>query len=306
MQPSAIDRQFPTLDPLARILLRPVGLVGRRLCRTRLSLRVLMILVLAIGTGFGWIVRTARDQRDAVAAIRSVNGSVIYDIDWRNATSNPYLSSWSPLQLYDGKIGDHTWLKWVVDRIGIDYFGNVVYARLVERRTSDRSKTDDALMAHIGRLRRLRTLRLDNTQVTEDGLIHLKGLTGLDSLSLAYTRIDDRGLVHLKGLTSLDSLSLAHTRIDDRGLTHLKGLTGLRSLSLDNTRVSDRGLTHLMGLTGLQTLSLDNTRVSDRGLVHLEELNWLGSLYINNTNLTDDGVGELKWALPRVQIVRNQ
>src|SRR5262249_26966540 len=154
------DQQFPTLAPVARSLLRAVGLAIRPLCRARLSLRVLMVLVLAIGAWLGWLVRTARDQRDAVAALRNANGHILYDLDWQNATPNPYRSSWSPAQLYDGRPEDHPRLKWVVDRVGFDYLANVLHVRVATRWESNKSNDDDALMAHIGRLRRLRTLRL--------------------------------------------------------------------------------------------------------------------------------------------------
>ncbi len=57
---------------------------ARRLPKTwrrwlRTSVRGLCVLVLAIGAGLGWVVHQAHDQRDAVAAIKGVGGSVFYD-----------------------------------------------------------------------------------------------------------------------------------------------------------------------------------------------------------------------------------
>ena len=45
----------------------------------RFSVRGLIVLVLVIGAGVGWLVRSARIQRDAVAAIQNAGGSVSYD-----------------------------------------------------------------------------------------------------------------------------------------------------------------------------------------------------------------------------------
>jgi hypothetical protein len=48
----------------------------------RLSVRGLIVLVLIVGGGLGWIahlVRSAQGQRDAVAAVRKVGGFVLYD-----------------------------------------------------------------------------------------------------------------------------------------------------------------------------------------------------------------------------------
>jgi hypothetical protein len=73
----------------------------------RLSVRTLMVLVLVLGGGFGWIVHRAKLQRDAVVAIEQAGGHVYYE--W---------------QLQNGQIvsnGQPRWPKWLVDRLGVDY-----------------------------------------------------------------------------------------------------------------------------------------------------------------------------------------
>jgi hypothetical protein len=77
----------------------------------RFSLRALIVLVLLIGAGLGWLVRSAHVQRDAVAAIRRAGGSVSYDWEWNNGKSVPGGKPWAP--------------KWLVDLIGVDYFAHV-------------------------------------------------------------------------------------------------------------------------------------------------------------------------------------
>jgi hypothetical protein len=54
----------------------------KRPCRSylRLSLRGLIVLVLGIGGWMGWMVHTARVQRNAVAAIQKIDGTVRYDL----------------------------------------------------------------------------------------------------------------------------------------------------------------------------------------------------------------------------------
>ena len=44
----------------------------------------LLVLVVIIGLWFGWVVRRARDQREAVAAIERVGGSVQFGANWYN------------------------------------------------------------------------------------------------------------------------------------------------------------------------------------------------------------------------------
>jgi hypothetical protein len=45
----------------------------------RFSARGLIVLVIVIGSGLGWAVRSARIQREAVTAIQNAGGVVFYD-----------------------------------------------------------------------------------------------------------------------------------------------------------------------------------------------------------------------------------
>ncbi len=49
----------------------------------RLSVRGLIVLVLLIGAWLGWVVRSARIQRQSVAAIQAAGGRVMYDWQWK-------------------------------------------------------------------------------------------------------------------------------------------------------------------------------------------------------------------------------
>ena len=65
-------------------------------------------------------------------------------------------------------------------------------------------------------------------------------------MGLDETRITDAGLVYLKGLTNLEvGLGLNHTAITDVGLEHLKDLKKLKQLSLRGTNVTDAGVRKL-------------------------------------------------------------
>ena len=74
-------------------------------------MRGLIVLVVIIGAGLGWIVREAHVQRDAVEAIRKAGGSVTYDWEWTGRHRIPGGKPWAP--------------TWLVDLIGFDYFGHV-------------------------------------------------------------------------------------------------------------------------------------------------------------------------------------
>ena len=81
-----------------------------------IRLRGLIVLVLVLGSALGWIVNRAKFQRDAVAAIEKAGGSAKYEWELKDGWPN--------------RSGKPRWPKWLVDRIGPDYFGHVSQAML--------------------------------------------------------------------------------------------------------------------------------------------------------------------------------
>ncbi len=231
----------------------PPGTVSRPWRRyLRFSLRALIVVVLVIGGGMGWIVRSARIQRAAVAAIKDAGGMVYYDWEWSNGKRIPAGKPGAP--------------EWLTDLMGVDYFGHVTLVHL-----GSSSTATSRAMAHVGNLTRLERLIVNASSVRDADLAHLKRLTNLSELFLSNTPISDPGLVHLKGLTGLSSLELHGTHVTDAGLVHLKGLTGLRILCLAETPVTDRGLAHLKRLTGLSVVNLMYTQISGGGVTDLQQ-----------------------------------
>ena len=211
----------------------------------------LIVLVIVIGAGLGWIVHQAHVQRDAVAAIKKAGGGIAYDWEWWNVRGIRGGKPWAP--------------RWLVKRIGVDFFGHVTRVDLMES-----SERPDTALVEVGRLNKLHTLYIRNRSVTDAGLMHLKGLPNLSFISLDGTRVTDAGLVHLKGLTNLSVVRLDDTQVTDAGLVHLKGLIKLMELRLIDTHVTDAGLAHLKGLTQLSYLDLRGTQVTDAGVKELK------------------------------------
>src|ERR1017187_5656777 len=228
----------------------PRGWLRKRL---QLSVLGLMVLVLIAGTVLGLVVRKARVQRDAVLAITntggagSAGGTVYYDWELPKGRSPPYIESMDP--------HSDPWApKWLVDFLGVDYFGHVVYVELFPGGIH----TTDELMAHVGRLTALQELDLRSTSVSNAGLKHLSALTRLRWLDLGSTAIGGDGMAYLGGLKRLETLSLAETSISDDSLVHLADMPALKRLSVLDTQIGDRGLAHLQGLVGLDDLNLSN------------------------------------------------
>ena len=255
--------------------------------RFRVSVRGLIVLVLIVASGLGWIVQGVQTQREAVAAIRRDGGSVGYDWDLKESSTQGEKKPEAP--------------KWLVDCLGVDYFGSPVSVSLhLPRSTS--------IFREIGRLGHIETLDLRGPLVTDEALSHLKGLTHLSELrigdrevgdrsgtlrSLGTARVTDAGLSHLKGLTNLSYLDLNGTQVGDVGLASLAGLMKLETLRLTETRVTDVGLAHLEGLTGLTGLELGGTAVTDVGMARLADLRKLKFLDLRGTQITDAGLDHL-------------
>jgi Leucine-rich repeat (LRR) protein len=253
----------------------------------RFSVRGMIVLVLVVAVWLGRIVCQAHIQRDAVAAIRKAGGTVAYNWEWDQGKSIPGGRPWAP--------------SWLVDLIGVDFFGHTTAVDL-ELPLEWPSGPANAPLAEVGRLNQLQRLRLSHASLTDAELGDLKGVTKLSNLRLIDTQVTDAWLVHLKGLTNLSNLSLYGTQVTDAGLVHLKGLTNLSFLDVQYTHVTDAGLVHLKGLANLSNLWLTGTQVTDAGMVHLKRLTNLSSLWVYFTQVTDAGMNELKRALPNLTI----
>ncbi len=221
----------------------------------RLSVRGLMLVVLALAVVFGWIAREARLQKEAVAAIDRAGGWVEYD------------------------------------RLGV--VTSVFFQREDQGAQGRTPRPPAAPMEQIGRLRWVKTLHLDgNPGVTDEGLAHLRGLAHLKRLNIYDARISGRGLAHLAILRDLKELSLSGCKLRDEDLAPLAKCRSLVYLDLGCTGIGDEGLKHVRGLTGLQGLTLVWDPVTADGLSYLRELNQLTALDIMCTKV--GSIGPLK------------
>jgi hypothetical protein len=190
---------------------RPAARNWRR--HFRFSVRCLLLLIVVIACGFGWlarVVRTGNVQRRSVAAIYQAGGWVVYDTTWDEGGTS---SSWKP-----------RWPDWLLDRLGVDYFGNVVFINLHDRGTDD-------VLEKVARLPYLKQLHRPGFAVSDGGLAHLERASKLQYLSLDGTQVTDAGLMHLKGLTELKWLKVTRAKVTAAGIAELqKTLPQLRAI----------------------------------------------------------------------------
>ena len=180
----------------------------RRLVQYRL--RSLLIVTTVVAVLFAWWSHTARQQREAVAALKEADAFILYDYQVQKLKRPRY------------------WPAWMVTAVGIDYFANVDLVQL------DRIQSTSAGLTHLKSLDRLRSLYLPAPDLTDATLEHLQGLTSLKELYLNSMIIIDN-----------EGVEPGNEHFTDAGLQYLHGLTGLEYLSLPPTIVTDAGLARL-------------------------------------------------------------
>lgn len=98
-------------------------------------------------------------------------------------------------------------------------------------------KTDLQLLQQLKK--QLVWLRLDNSNINDEGMAALGELTNLNKLYLANTGISDKGLLHLQRLDHLTYLNLVATKVSTQGLLALKKLPALQLLFLYKTNIKN-------------------------------------------------------------------
>lgn len=193
----------------------------------------------------------------------------------------------------------------------------------------------DREIRHVAKLTSLRSLNLERTRVTDEGLSLLKELVELRTLNLRSTRnVTAAGMPHIARLTSLRDLDLScypwdtKQPIGDGGLAHVVKLKELRRLILSGTGLTDTGVGSLQSLenleelwlpsgptdiglktvgrlTSLRKLGVSSSMASDLGLSHLrnlEDLEFL-NLWCDRSRVTDGAAAHLR-QLKRLKVLR--
>jgi hypothetical protein len=270
----------------------------RRWCQ--FSLRTLLVVMLVISSAVGLVgirLQRARRQKEAVVAIRRLEGTVDYRADSMPVMVRNFAEPW----------------------LGRDFFDSVVEAQ-VDLRAADTTEGQLAawnaiadlpqlskLEVHyplryprsrfnigpIRRLSKLRHLKFRDAEIAGDDFLPLTGMPALETLDLSHNQIADGAWRHLAGIPRLDTLNASYSFVTDDGAAQLAQCRHLRHLVLTRANVTDRGAAELARIASLQTLVLDGTRISDAGCASLARLKNLQTLSICETTVSDRGLASL-------------
>ena len=247
----------------------------------QLSLRSLLLLLMALGIWLGLTFNRVRQQRAAVSRILELGGKVqfAHEVVAMRNRSRPK----QPV------VPGPPWLRrW----LGPEFFDTVVWVRL-----ANTAVTDEDLRL-VAKLDRMEFLALNSTSISDAGLFELRHCRRLKSLSLSETRVTGDGLRHLANMPDLAGLSFWKTSVGDEGLYHLRGNRSLVSLELSETQVTSQGIRHLRKCDSLDHLGLSDTAVDDTALETFLLLRSLATLEVTGTKISGRGLHALCEKLP--------
>ena len=176
------------------------------------SIRSLLLLTAAVAAIFAFWVRPALEQRAVLQSLRGHYTYVTYDV---------------PRHLSTGQPTPRFVPRWLIDRLGIDFFANITGLEVY-------NANDDVLL-RLTALPRLNELLLHGTDFTTDeGLSSVGKLGQLQVLGLSHTKTNDTRLKHLRGLKKLEQLELSDTSVSEAGLAALKQALPQCKVTRDN------------------------------------------------------------------------
>jgi hypothetical protein len=194
-----------------------------------ISIRGLLLLILAIALWLGWVVNQAREQRQAVAALQTFGGFVHYDWEFVNGPvkvpqgNQLWKPSWGTLTP-----GRRPWAPdWLRRALRDEYFQTIAHVSLyvdIKKGVADATwvnlgTADDALRK-LTTQKQVRTLQIGGNQVTDLNLAYVGQMTGLEELSVSW------------GFHLTEYLDLTGWNVSDQGIAKLRRLKKLKTVHI--------------------------------------------------------------------------
>lgn len=177
-----------------------------------------------------------------------------------------------------------------------------VVVRYASLQDSDEGRSDPAV-ASLARFTGLTGLDLEQSELTDKGIIPLQSLKDLQVLFLFGNMVEGDFFKDFASLKKLRILGLQGNTIAPRNMPYLAGLQSLEVLAISRAHLNAASAAPIGKLSNLQSLHLaGNTKLSDDFLPTLRSLKKLNSLNVDGCGFTKDGMKKIE-ALPIAKII---
>jgi len=229
----------------------------------------------------------------AVARIRKLGGTVLYDLDGRD-NGNDSIDAGGAAECLIRRLGRRVVsVRYpTIERDGVGFY----HLQNESCHSAGREVLDLVV-----RLRSLERLSLHDDTITDSSLEGITALTNLQELSISGARIGDSGVEFISRLPRLESLCLQGGTLTGDALRRGEATDQLVGAPVES-RISDSGISQLAALSQLVRLSCGGRGITDYGLIHLSKLSKLRELSLEGTSVTDQGVALLRKELPQCRI----
>ncbi|MDR3199154.1 MAG: hypothetical protein LBU34_14900, partial [Planctomycetaceae bacterium] len=150
---------------------------------------------------------------------------------------------------------------------------------------------NDAMVAKIAGLKKIKNLRLKNSGITDNAVkIIVESFPALATLDISSnTLLTDTSLKEISRLKELTELVVNYCNFSEFGMMDISELPKLAILDIRaNMQVGNSGLNYLTSLPALKSLKHLSPAVDDTGLESLTAVKGLETLEIQDFNITDN------------------
>lgn len=197
------------------------------------------------------------------------------------------------------RLHDHSFNTLELHAVEIEGTGfRFIEGKPIYRLAIQGSKIADENLGYIGSLRKLNSLEIVFSTITDKGIENIGQLPSLTTLNLQGCRAITNDAIPLikKRFPNLRYLGIGGTKIDGKGIRQLNGFKSLVKLSVDGLNLIDRDVKNYISKKPYSQIELSNNPgLTDLTLEYLGRMKTLKLLKINSANsFSSKGIEDFK------------
>jgi hypothetical protein len=270
------------------------------------SVRTCLLVLLIAGVVFGLIANHAHRRKSALTLIRANGGRIRFgpetDPNWYEKLLRQFFGAetYQPVRTINMLTGPRSGEK---KQLPDNFLGQLSSLPEIASLGLENTVIAESDWRNIAKFRKLESLLLGRSNITDEGVKYLSQLPELDELSMGDTKgITDAAIPFISKLPKLTNLKLGSTNITDQGLRALSPVSKLDILELPNVKVTSHGVESLKNIPSLTIVLLDWTNVDDRALDSLSALPNIQRLQLLRTRVTSEGIQRFRTLHPRCTV----